>query len=150
MDEIVKVEEACERYLGWIAGAKRTMRRLNQDRAEMRRCIDGLKGVRYDRIGGSSYQANGDDSMAAIVSRLEELDFGIASAAKDYEEAIADWLETKSHLNSIHAEVLTMHYIEGMTWEAVALEVRYSERNIYRLRMDALLALYEVLPEGWQ
>lgn len=150
MSDVAKVETACESYLASVSDAKRAMRRLAQDRREMRECIDGLKGVRYDRQGGASAMEHGDDAMAAVVVRLEEIDEKIRSYSQTYADILSEWIYVKTLLPALHAEVLTMHYIEGMTWEAVALEVRYSERNIYRLRWDAMLSLYEVLPQGWQ
>lgn len=146
----VKVETACERYLDWIADAKRSMSRLNADRDEMRSVMDGLKAVRYDREGGGSTMLHGDDAMAASIERLEEIDRRVADKARHYAEAVEDWLSIRVKLPSVEADALQLHYIDGQPWDVVASAINYSERNVYRVRIDALFDLYELLPPGWQ
>lgn len=145
MTDVGIVETVCEGYLEGISDARRAIRRLEQDRAEMRAAIDAIRGVRYDRVGGSPTMEHGDDAMFATIERLEEIERTVVEKANAYAETLSDWLYVRSQMPQLHADVLTMHYVEGMTWEAVALEVRYSERNVYRLRWDALLSLYELL-----
>lgn len=145
MTDVARVETVCESYLEGIADAKRAIRRLEQDRAEMRAAIDQIRGVRYDRQGGSATMEHGDDAMFATIQRLEDIEQSVLQKAAAYADAISDWLYVRSRIPQLHADVLTMHYIEGMTWETVASLASYSERNIYRLRWDALLSLYEQL-----
>lgn len=146
----VKVETACERYLAWIADTKRGMRKAQRDRDEMRSVIDGIKAVRYDRDGAGVQQLHGDDRMVEIVTRLAEIDERMANRLEAYAFAMGEWSAISMQLPAIESEALELHYVDGMCWEDVAQRLAYSERNIYRIRLDALYDLYELLPQGWQ
>lgn len=150
MSEWVHIETACKRYLKTVADARIKRDRLMRDREEMRETMDGLKAVRYDRDGGHAARLHGDDAVAEILSRLEAIDERIIEAAKECTEVMSEWLEVSDRMSGKSADMLSRHYIQGQTWEDIALLYAYSERHIYNLRTEAMFDLYDALPHGWR
>lgn len=117
---------------------------------ELQRIADGIKGVRYDRIGGGSGMEHGDDAMAARLQMVEDERQGVEDArcyamdnARDFDRAL------DAMRNQTHARLLSMHYEERQTWETIADELGYSESHArYYMHNAALLELYDNMPEA--
>lgn len=43
--------------------------------------------------------------------------------------------------------LLTLHYIDGLTWERVAEKMWYSTKHIFDLYRESLTAVYKILSE---
>ena len=112
--------------------------------------VDGVKAVRYDKIG-STAAAHGDDATAALIERLDAS--GTAMA-----EAIAEWARECEEFDGLcrslapqSAYVLSMRYRNGARWGEIADRLRYSAAYVRgELRARALLELYEFIPLAWK
>ena len=154
VSEAYEVEDACTRYLSYVADARRDVDRVEAKRAEMRENIDMLGAIRYDKVGHARGE-HGDDRIAAVVCQLEAIDASLVERMGAYAEAMAEWLRVTSDMDKLEVAVLERYYVVGkydntVTWEAVARELGYSERSMYYVRMNALYDLYERLPDGWR
>ncbi len=98
------------------------------------------KTARLDKIpGASSYNSGGPTERLAI----KHMDL-----VERYEEKMADLLEeqacieeTIDRLEETERMLMRYHYIEGMTWEEVAVAISYSWRQTHRLHARALAKL---------
>lgn len=71
-----------------------------------------------------------DELLRRYRSKLDELD----AAQLAIETAVAA-------LPHREATLIRMHYIEGMTWEQVAVALAYTWRHVHRIHSDALQLL---------
>jgi hypothetical protein len=96
-----------------------------------------LSGIQYDKDpvqGGPR-----PDSMVDKVSRLEEQSRYIDKQLEQYHE-LRHKIVTQINLldNANHIELLYLRYVEGKTFEEIAVAMTYSFRQILRLHGSAL------------
>ena len=119
--------------------------------AELQSLQDGIKGVRYDRIGGGSGMEHGDDAIASRqqmiddeMRNVEDAKFYAAENAREFDHAL-------DAINQTYARLLAMRYEERRTWKHIADELDYSASHArYYIRNAALLDLYDVMPASRQ
>lgn len=137
-----------ERWLRRARAARTSAERARAALREAEEAATAVKGLSYERIGGAQME-NGDDTMAAKVARIE--------AARDrYAEQLAEYLEHVEHVDRVlarledhrHAQLLRLRYLDDKPWCDVERAMSYSERMVQYLSRDALLALFELIPEG--
>lgn len=142
-----------EAYCNHVRGlaSREAASRMRFEETEAR--LDGLGAVRYDREGGKTYVANGDDAMARAVAALN-------AARQRHEDAIVQCEAERSEFDAIlanitplYASLLTYRYEMCMSWEQVAEQHDISMTEDYvrgDLRKKALAELYPYLPSGWK
>ena len=142
-----------EAYCNHVRGlaSREAAARMRTEEAEAR--MDGLGAVRYDREGGKTYTAHGDDAMARAVAALN-------AARQRHEDAIVQCEAERSEFDAIlanitplYASLLTYRYEMCMSWEQVAEQPDISMTEDYvrgDLRRKALAELYPFLPPGWK
>ena len=84
----------------------------------------------------------GGDTMTDVIARLIELEGEIndrIDALIALRREIEGCIRTVD--SSAQRRVLRLRYIEGMTWERVALEMHYERTQVWRLHGRALAAL---------
>lgn len=90
-------------------------------------------------IGGSTVSGSKDphkfDEYAALQAE-------IASMSRELSKTKRQILRTIRKLDDTrYRSLLTGYYVKGQTWERVAEEMHYTERNIYYLHSKALQAI---------
>lgn len=141
------MRERAEAYCEHVRGLKLRMQSAQAAYEEARVASDGIKCVRYDKIGGCSVVVHGDDAIAATMERL-------AKAGDRMAESIADWAREVEAFDALCAQlpsqsayVLEMRYRNGAGWGEIADRLRYSPAYVRgTIRSRALLELYQVMP----
>ena len=140
-----------EEYCKHIHGLKLRKDAKEESYRESMLSLDGLKGTRYDRVGGGSFVEHGDDVVAATIERIEK-------SGAVMTEAIADWAEECERFDAICAKlspmssyVLTMRYRNAFKWDEVAGRIHYAPEYVRTTLKDrALLEMYLELPLSWK
>ena len=142
-----------EAYCNHVRGLanREASARMRVEEAETR--LDGIGAVRYDREGGKTYIAHGDDAMARAVAALN-------AARQRHEDAIVQCEAEREEFDTaiasitpLYASLLTYRYGMCMSWEQVAeqRDIRMTEDYVRGdLRKKALAELYPFLPAGWK
>lgn len=131
----------------WLKEVRRLALRSKRTLDELESYMDatGVKGTDYSAVRvSSSPTPDGIHALAMRHMELMERHEGAAldyMAASDVARAAIDALEDERH-----QLVLSAHYLQGRTWESVAETMHYSDRHIFTLRMDALDAIYDLMP----
>lgn len=91
-------------------------------------------------LTGMPRGGGGSDTMTAGVAKLIDLDNEIDRQV----DALVDMRrEIEGHINSIsddrYKRLLTLRYLDGMTWDRVGLEMGYERRQVTRLHGFALM-----------
>lgn len=142
--------ERAEAYCEHVRGLKLRMESAKAAYEEDRRAIDGIKAVRYDKIGGTS-QTHGDDAMMSLVERID-------GSGRAMTQAISEWMRECEEFDALcvqlpsqPAYVLVMRYRNGSSWGEIADRLRYSAEHVRgKLRNRALLELYAIMPLKWK
>ena len=122
---------------------------MRKEEAEAR--IDGIGAVRYEREGGKTYVAHGDDAMSRAITRRIELRDRYADAISQLNVEAREFDAAISNITPLYADVLNMRYRLGMAWAEVAESVNMTENYTMGLLKDkALTELYAYLPRGWK
>lgn len=149
VDELAMRARA-EAYCEHVRGLKLRMESAQAAYEEARGAIDGIKGIAYDRIGGT-FTAHGDDAVAAAVQRLD-------GCGEKMAESIAEWAREAEAFDALCAQlppqsayVLEMRYRNGAGWGEIADRMRYSPAYVRgSLRNRALAELYPIMPLCWK
>lgn len=119
--------------------------------AERDRC-DMLKGIAYDKDGRSSALLNGDDAIAAHISRIADIVSRMDDRSREYHDAVNGARDVlgKLECHELAGTVLEEHYLQRRTWERVADDVGYEERQARRIADDAMVECYDLMPHEWR
>lgn len=145
------MRERAEAYCEHVRGLKLRMESTRIAYAAARGAADGIKGIRYDKIGGGSVVVHGDDAVAATVERL-------AKEGDRMVEAIAEWTREVEAFDALCAQlpsqsayVLEMRYRNGVGWGEIAERLRYAPAYVRgTLKNRALMELYPSIPLAWK
>ena len=142
-----------EAYCNHVRGLLHREKTARDNLEEVEASLDGLGAVRYDREGGKTYVAHGDDAMARAVASLnaarqrhEDAIVQCEAERKEFDAAI-------SNITPLYASLLTYRYEMCMSWTQVADQPDISMTEDYvrgDLRRKALAELYPFLPPGWK
>jgi len=112
---------------------------------------DRLQGIRFDRQGGRSKMLNGDDGIAAFLSRMEELEQEMVEYSEEYSSVVSNARHVLHQMcDPIGECILEGHYIQRHTWAYVADSVGYSEMQTRRIACGAMLECYETMPHEFR
>lgn len=107
----------------------------------------GLTGVALgERVSTSPSMDAIPDGVAKLLDMIKRYMTELAECVDEidrFDKRLAQ-LAPQQHL------VLYLHYVTLRKWPEVARKVNYSEPRIYEIRRDALLALYDVMPDYWR
>lgn len=128
-------------YLWRVRDAERDLKRLEQEYEQAKADILHLKAIQYDgdKVTGGKI---GDlsDAIAAIVSYAEQLN-------EQWDKLIALRKEAKALIERIadgrYREVLTRRYLQGQSWEQVAVCMGYDYYHVHKLHGKALKIFQE-------
>lgn len=123
-------------YLWRVRDAERDLKRLEQEYEQAKADILHLKAIQYDadKVTGGKI---GDlsDAIAAVEGYMERLN-------AQWDKLIALRKEAKVLIDRIadgrYREVLTRRYLQGQSLEEIAVDLRYSYRQVNRIHGCAL------------
>ena len=111
------------------------------------RQLDELKSSRYS-VGGLNIGDGIHSSGSKAGGRQEQLIIKIVSLEEEITRDIDLLIDKKMRareaiekLDGVYKLVLSMRYLERMTWERIAMELNYSLRAVYKIHGQALLKL---------
>ena len=128
-------------YLRRIRDAESDLRSAEMDYQRARDDVMNLKAIEYDKDRVSnSHIGDLSDAIAALEKYAERVN------AK-WDELIAMREEAKERIGEItdgrYREVLHRRYLQGESWEYIAVGMGYSFRQVTRLHGGALRAIAE-------
>ena len=128
-------------YLRRIRDTESDLRRAEQDYQRARDDVMNLKAIQYDKDKVSnSHIGDLSDAIAALEKYAERVN------AK-WDELIALRTEAEKQIEQIadgrYREVLHRRYLQGESWEYIAVGMGYSFRQVTRLHGGALRAIAE-------
>lgn len=122
-------------YLRQYINAKNRFKSISDEMIEIRSEATRITPVISDMPSGSHV----NDKIALSVEKLDECAKKLEEEAKRMQNAMDD---VQNVINSIsnptYRQVLTYRYINGYTWEQIAVKMNYTYRNITRLHGKAL------------
>ena len=128
-------------YLRRIRDAESDLRSAEMDYQRARDDVMNLKAIEYDKDKiSNSHIGDLSDAIAALEKYAERVN------AK-WDELIAMREEAKERIGEItdgrYREVLHRRYLQGESWEYIAVGMGYSFRQVTRLHGGALRAMAE-------
>lgn len=128
-------------YLRRIRDAESDLRSAEMDYQRARDDVMNLKAIEYDKDKvNNSHIGDLSDAIAALEKYAERVN------AK-WDELIAMREEAKERIGEIadgrYREVLHRRYLQGESWEYIAVGMGYSFRQVTRLHGGALRAIAE-------
>ena len=126
-----------------ISRVRREIRLLKEQVERDMVLAAGVSAIRYDTDPVQTSPSG--DTMIDIVARISENTDKLKARIKylqDLEDNARDFLV---HLREEHERVLTLHYLDGLSWLAVSETMGYSERHVFRLHDMAIQELDELL-----
>lgn len=124
-------------YLSEILKYRRAMRSLQEQAEALRIELAGLKAITYDK---DRVQVTPTNKIEELMPRLIDIEERYGEMIFKYHTAILVRTEQINSLESNHAKILTLRYVECKRWEQIAIELHYSYRNTTRLHGKALAA----------
>lgn len=128
-------------YLRRIRDAESDLRSAELDYQRARDDVINLKAIEYDKDKVSnSHIGDLSDAITALEKYAERVNV-------KWDELVAMREEAKERIGEIadgrYREVLTRRYLQGESWEYIAVGMGYSFRQITRLHGGALRAIAE-------
>ena len=129
-------------YLWRVRDAERELRQLEREYAQARADILNLKGIAYDKdkvAGGKLGDLS--DAVAALDGYAQRLNAKWDALVALREEARA---LIERITDGRYREVLTLRYLDGQSWEQVAVTMGYTYRGVTGLHGKALKVFGEI------
>ena len=123
-------------YLWRVRDAERELKRLEEEYEQAKSDILHLKAMVYDKDKVSNSRI-GDlsDAIAALEGYAERI-------AKQWDKLIALREDAKARIGQLedwrYREVLTRRYLQGQSWEQVAVDMGYDYYHVHKLHGRAL------------
>jgi hypothetical protein len=112
-------------------------RKMEELQFQMAECADGIRAASYE-AGAASAVGNPTERRAlSDLERSSRLEAGMQELADDVAEALALISGVGQIMGERYAKVLEARYIDGMTWDDVALAADVSRRTAMRCRDTA-------------
>ena len=133
-------------YMDEIRKIRRKVRALREQILKNTTLASSVKAIRYDidKIQSSPDGERMTDLIAEIIAEEQKLHKEIAKLMVKEKEARDYLLKLKEE----HEIILTLHYLDGISWDDIAQKRNYNEKYIYDLRKKALDELTEVLTKS--
>lgn len=137
---------AVKDYLYQVKDGKRRVK-LIEDRISYRMESMGAHGINFDEYipGSHDYRGSAVENAVIALSGLENERKEAEKAYADAKVAVSDLI---SRLRSVNQQaVITRRYIDGESWDKIALDMDMTVRNVQKLHGRALPILQEILTE---
>jgi DNA-directed RNA polymerase specialized sigma24 family protein len=123
-------------YLQEIAKYKRMIETKVRQRKKLRESLSFIEGVSYDR---GKVQSSPHDKLSESVIRVVDMDRDIENTIREYNEELLRRVDRINMLDRPeYIQILTLRYVDGLSFEAIAVEMNYSYYHTCHLHGDAL------------
>lgn len=131
--------EEKKEYLRGFLHARRAAEDAVRRLEEFRSANAGIKAVVISDMPRATGQAH---DLSEYVAKLDDLEAALWDAVVDYRR-LAEEVEgvISTEANATHQRLLRLRYIDGMTFERIAVEMGYSWRQVMRLHYLAVMDL---------
>ena len=130
-------------FLEQYENADRAVKRLEREYEEQRIMIDAIRST-SDNDGmphGTNTSRPTEDKAIRLSDKLLELSQARLHAV-EVRQTVFDLVTT---IPGVEGDVLYRRYIKLYDWETIAMELNYSKRGIFKVRLRALEIVEEVL-----
>ena len=111
-------------------------------RAEERRIEYMCRATRISPCGGGGGKGSHSDKVGDNAAEMVKLDSEIAELSAEAERIKAEIIEAAEYAGSDSGKaVITMHFIDGLTFSEIGKSIGYSEQNIYKIYHKSLLKI---------
>jgi DNA-directed RNA polymerase specialized sigma24 family protein len=111
-------------------------------RAEEKRMEYMCRATRISPCGGSGGKGGHSDKVGDNAAEIVKLDSEIAELNAEAERIKAEIIEAAEYAGSDSGKaVITMHFIDGLTFSEIGKSIGYSEQNIYKIYRKSLLKI---------
>ena len=133
--------------LEWLGQIKKLDELINAKLAERQRLIEIATDISPKMPNGMPHSNTGmvSKKLENAVVNLIELDRQINKIIDQYVDYKLEVVSVLEKLPAKEYGVLHRYYIRDMTWEQVAEDMNYSERQIMRIKEKALKNLEDVI-----
>lgn len=123
------------RYRAMRAQYASAIREIEDLRASLTGITAPIKG---DVVTGSGPS----DRMADTVARIVDMEVALGGTADEMHAALTQIMEAIAAVpDATQRAVLQLRYVEGLSWQRIALEINYSDRQTYVIHGCALAAV---------
>lgn len=132
-----------KQYMHKITNVRRRIRLLKERIERDYYLAEGVTAIRYDKDHVQTSQVG--DRMAEIIGKIIESTQDLQNEIHQlqlYEEELIGLL---LQLSETSERLLSMHYLDGVTWTDIAEQMGYERQYIYELKDKALAELDEIL-----
>lgn len=126
----------------------KTYRAIKQERDDIQRRREDLEaamyGTRSQRLDGMPRGGSGaNDILEAQIDRKDELLAMYLAKEEELDAALFAIEQAIEKLDPTQRTLVRLHYIDGLTWEQVAVAIDYSWSQTHRIHSAALKKLGE-------
>ncbi|MBQ9021647.1 MAG: hypothetical protein IJ113_06495 [Eggerthellaceae bacterium] len=150
MDEWQQYQyEQAKRWLEHIAKLKHAVSASRNMMDLFENLLDSAKGIDYtvEHVSGGQYS----DRIAETIIKLDEARSSWAANVVAYaDEATDAAMRIKQLEDATEMQALLLHYVDGITWERVCVQMDYSWDGIMSLRKRAVTHAYDIMPLEWR
>ena len=128
----------------------RAYRSLMQERDQIRQMIEEIEATLYapkipklSAVPGGGQKVGGVTPTDAKIDKRDEL---LALYTEKCDRMTEELLAIERAIDGLETRektLLRLHYIQGLTWELVCVEMNYSWRQVHRIHAKALEKLKE-------
>lgn len=116
---------------------------------EIERLRESLTGTTVQLKADVVSSSGSGDRLAATVAKMVDMEREISTEAAAAHEALEQVLEAiRAVPDETQRAVLTLRYVEGLSWSRIAERISYSERVVFRLHGKALTAVHDWMVEN--
>lgn len=112
--------------------------------------LRGEMGLSVGALGDRVCTSPSADAIPNAVIKLQELIADYVIDLSEYVDEIQQFICCLDKIDPKQAQALRSRYIKLLMWRQIADDMGYSMQHIYEIRNDALVALYDVMPEFWR
>lgn len=132
-----------QEFMRQIKKIRRKIRLLSEQIERDTVLASGVGAIRYDKVSvqTSPIQDRMTDIIANIIQSTDEYEYQIKLLQKQEAQARSLLIQ----LTECHERVLSLHYLDGLSWSQVAVKLNYDDGYIYEVKDKALNELTKVL-----
>lgn len=112
--------------------------------------LRGELGLASAALGDRVSTSPSADGIPNAVAQLQGLVSAYITDLVEYVDEINGFISCLDQLDTTSAHALHARYVRLLMWKEVADEMGYSERNVYNVREEGLIALFDVMPDSWR
>lgn len=133
-------------YMHQIKETRRIIRLIEEQIQRDTILAQGCGAIRYDKINVQTSPVA--DRMAEIVASIIESTEALKTEIRNLQRQELEARQYLIRLSECHERVLSLHYLDGLSWSQVAVKLNYDDGYIYEVKDKALDSLTKLLNES--